>query len=324
MAPPRKHHFVPQFYLRRFTNEDEKICVVEKGIAPRNWSTSTENTGAKRDYHTLDWMDAEPDTEHIEKKLSTIEGDQNELLQSILETPESCMNRKKELSSFIALMHLRVPEHRDFIERFLSESVAAVGRKMLKNGEFSDMPDSLIKMAEETNGDIFYPKISNWKIMEFMFDKRYQIQISKLCSEMNFRLLLSNGDADFITCDTPVVLYDREYEQKKPYGSSFGMKTIEVSIPLSKSALLVLDRESEEGCCEVDRDTVRDFNRRTTINAKNYMFMRDLTEEFKEDLSSLWDQNTGFKTDVLDYDEGCNILSRNIPVHDQQLSKLKK
>lgn len=323
MARPRKHHFVPQFYLRRFTDNDEKICVIEKAQSPRDWYTSTENTGAKRDYHTLDWMDAEADTEHIEKNLATIEGNQNELLKSIIEDPDSCMSRKKELSSFIALMHLRVPEHRNFIERMLSESVAAVGRNLLRNGKLPEMPESLKKLAEENNGDIFCPQISNWKIMEFMFDDRFQAQIINLCSSMNFRLLSTDGELEFITSDTPVVLFDRDYEKKKPYGSSFGMKSIQVSIPLSKSSVLVLDRESEEACFVADSSTVREFNRRMTINAKNYIFMRDLTDGFKDDLSKLWNQNSGSKTDVLDYDEGCDILSRYIPVHEGQMSELK-
>lgn len=322
MAPPRKHHFVPQFYLRRFTDNDEKICVIEKAQSPRDWSTSTENTGAKRDYHTLDWIDREPDTEHIEKNLATIEGNQNVLLKSILENPKSYVNRKKELSSFIALMHLRVPEHRDFIERMLSESVVAVIRKLLRDGKLPEMPDSLKKLAEESNGDTFHPVISNWKIMEFMYDDRFQTQITKLCSGMNFRLLSTDGELEFITSDTPVVLFDRDYGRKRPYVSSFGMKSIQVSIPLSKSFVLVLDRESEEGCFIADSSTVREFNRRMTINAKNYIFMKDLTNEFKDDLSKLWNKNSGSKIDVLDFGEGCDILSRYIPVHEKQMIEL--
>lgn len=323
MGKARKHHFIPQFYLRQFTNTDEKLYVVEKSIDTRNWPSSTENAGAKRDYHTLDWMDRKADTETIEQRLSEVEDSQASLLKAIVESPESFSDRKGELAEFIALMYFRVPAFRDHIEKQLSSVVSFTGKILRRQGKLPEPPDIIKDLIKVHGDDIFLLKIANWKIIEFMFDASLHSQISDICSSMNLRILQAKEADRFITCDSPIVLFDREYKNHKPYGSSFSIKTIEVSFALSPTLMLLASWDGCEGVFQVSDEEVRRVNWRAIVNAQNYLYMQEIGGRFTEDLRVLCKHSAGFKLDELEVGKGCYFISRNIPVSPENFTELE-
>ena len=91
MSTPRKHHYLPQFYLEGFkiepqTGKKPHIWQIEKSADPAHYSPAIEDTGCIRDYHSLDFEDEEPDHKRIEALLSNLEAEQAELVRTIRET----------------------------------------------------------------------------------------------------------------------------------------------------------------------------------------------------------------------------------------------
>ena len=65
MATPRRHHLLPQFYMRAFADEEGKARVIERASG-REFTTGTTNVLVERDYYTVSSVDAEDDHEPIE------------------------------------------------------------------------------------------------------------------------------------------------------------------------------------------------------------------------------------------------------------------
>ncbi len=91
MSTPRKHHYLPQFYLEGFkiepqTGKKSHIWQIEKSADQAHYSPAIEDTGCIRDYHSLDFENEDRDHKRIEALLSKAEAEQAELVRAIRET----------------------------------------------------------------------------------------------------------------------------------------------------------------------------------------------------------------------------------------------
>jgi len=91
MSEPRKHHYLPQFYLRGFSANRRSIFQIEKQ-GGRAYLSSIRDTAAIRDYHELDTEEAKDPTV-IEKRLAQVEAQLAEALARAIQcgvtTPET-------------------------------------------------------------------------------------------------------------------------------------------------------------------------------------------------------------------------------------------
>lgn len=72
MSTPKKHHFVPQFLLRGFT--DEKGFLVVHALEPATeYKSTVGGTGHQNDGHTLYLRDGTGDRLTLEREMSQIE-----------------------------------------------------------------------------------------------------------------------------------------------------------------------------------------------------------------------------------------------------------
>lgn len=123
--PPRKHHYIPQFYSACFTDSglpNGKFYVFDKKHK-RQWTSTPANTGHKRDYHSVD-LGANVDPMGAEKKLAVFEGRQNAVLRGVRDARSLRHldnDQFAELMGFVALMIARVPAVRERIEEFIDE-----------------------------------------------------------------------------------------------------------------------------------------------------------------------------------------------------------
>jgi len=69
----------------------------------------------------------------------------------------------------------------------------------------------------------------------------------------------------FITGDSPVALYHPDYNSIKPYGVGPAIKGTEITIPISNRHLVKLSWDGNEEEITIEKDAVREYNRRTII-----------------------------------------------------------
>ncbi len=114
---PRKHHYVPQFYLAGFTKNDCKegdLYVLDKEQG-KTWKSTPKGSAHKRDFHAID---PEPggDPMAVEKAMAQVEGQWSAALADVIEKkalPED--ESFGDLMMFVAFMAVRVMRIRDIV-----------------------------------------------------------------------------------------------------------------------------------------------------------------------------------------------------------------
>jgi hypothetical protein len=320
MSTPRKHHYLPQFYLEGFKIEPQKgkkphIWQIEKGSDQAYYSPAIEDTGCIRDYHSLDFTDKEPDYKSVEALLSKLESEQSALVRVIRETKRIDASQVEPLSVFISLMRYRVPSFADHVETSLRSVVLDTFKIMYRAGRFSTPPPEVKKLFDSKGIDeSLQVSISNWKILSHMFEVGLAPESIGLLAEYNYHVYSANEVGFFVTSDNPVALYQLNYEKIRPYGVGLAMKGVEVTFPLTSDTLIRAGHDVKPGASIASVGEIEEFNRRTITMSERYIFASAVSTELRCQIGELKSVRAGFVFDNLFHGDGSIHVSRFIPV----------
>jgi len=320
MNTPRKHHYLPQFYLDGFKVEPQKgknshIWQIKKGNPQVNYSPAIEDTGCIRDFHTIDFHDEEPDHASVEKMLSDLESEQSALLREIVRTERIADSQIEALAIFISLMRYRVPSFAEHVEESLRNVVRDSFKIMCQAGKFGDPPPELKKLIESKGIDEAMEfNISNWKILSQMFSVGLSPESIGPLTDYKFHLYLSNGNNCFITSDNPVALFHPDYEKIRPYGVGLAIAGTEVTFPLTSKILVRASRDIEPGTSSASEAEIKEFNRRSIVMGERYIYASSVNPSLVETIATHNQMRAGFVFDNLFYGDGSVHISRFIPV----------
>jgi hypothetical protein len=141
MSEPRKHHYLPQFYLRGFPANGQSVLQIEKQTL-RKYMCSIKDAAAIRDYHELDDPSYE-DTNALEKSLAAIESDLATAIRRAVAVGIATAEVHTRLVEFVSLMRVRVPAFKAHIEEFLRQTVRSTGLIMERDGKLPRPPKRL-------------------------------------------------------------------------------------------------------------------------------------------------------------------------------------
>ena len=308
-SEPRKHHFLPQFYLRGFSIDRRGIFQVEKSTG-RHYVCQIKDIAAIRDYHELDGTDTD-DPYLFEKKLAEVEGQQAAHLQSTLVEGITQEHHRLSLLELLAVMRMRVPAVKEHIDRSYGSTVRATALALQRSGRLPTPPKGLEETLRVENLDI---KVLNWKCLEVMFRMGSSEKVLHILARMRATLYRAPFGSRFVTSDQPVALYHPTL-WKSAYGAGPGTLGVEVSFPLSSRALVMLDHiaqphsERVATCAEVE-----EFNRRTVVMAQEYIY----TGETPKGAATLAQKSStvfaGFRHEDIDAGKEFLQIHRFIPV----------
>lgn len=319
MGNPKKHHFLPQFYLEGFKITPQKskyaqICVIPKKKTPKSFTPSIKDTGCQSDYHTVDIDASSKDRKSLEAAFAELEGWLASEIKGVIEKNSISSKGKQALTFFISTMRLRVPSYKRYIEKLLQENVEHLTRVELRKGRLPKPPKVLQDFIKEHGDDIFKANISNWMILLQMVRTAIDPHLLSIIEKMNFSLFKAPSKEQFITCDSPVALYIPNYEARSPYGVGFSDREIEVSIPLTKKILLFASWHQKEDYQIVSPEDVIEFNRRTIIMSDKFIYSSSVFEGLIDQVSDLHNKTAGFQLSTLDYGHGFCQITRFVPV----------
>lgn len=283
---PRKHHYVPQFYLAGFTKNDsatDRLYVFDKERRT-SWPSTPKGSAHQRDFYAIDGeVDGDPMT--IEKKFSKLEGQWNTALQQIINS-ETIPDDESfgDLMMFIAFMAVRVVRFRDFqsdavdrIHKALvhtqlsTETGRASFRKIIEEqkGPLSDeMFDKLVEFGQSDDYEVNYDQ--SHYVHEML---RMGIELAPALSLRNWRLWKAEDDSPDLICSrSPVAA---TWATAPPPGMSlfspaFGTPNTIVSVPLNRRLALVGMLEVELPTRQLDRDGVASVNSMTSMYASQF------------------------------------------------------
>jgi hypothetical protein len=142
---PRKHHYVPSFYLAGFTmsgSDEDRLNVFDHGQI-KTWPTTPRNAGHARDFYAID-LGPDVDPAYFESEvLARVEGEASRVIQTAVKT-ERLPERPDfdVLLNFVAVMAARTPRIRRLVgqvtDLFVKASVQSLvatdeGRQQFRN-----------------------------------------------------------------------------------------------------------------------------------------------------------------------------------------------
>lgn len=319
MSDPKKHHFLPQFYLKQFKilpqkTKYPKIYQISKENKPEVETPSIKDIGCKTNYHSLDFPDKEKDRKSVENIFSELETKQAKLVKEVCETNQISESIKPEFSNFIATMRYRVPAFKEFIEKSLKANVQNTFKILMHQKELPPPPKELEELFQKEGYDCIEFKILNWIILKFMLDMAFNSDDYAIFRKMKWKLILAPSGYHFITGDSPVAIYHPNYEAIRPYGVGLIFKDVEITFPISKEHLVSLSWNGKNESLQVQKNQVAEYNRRTIVMAKKYVFASEINPHLEEQISRYYDVQAGYKTENMWYGSGALSHTRFIPV----------
>ena len=248
MNRPKHQHWVPQFYLRQFATpetrgeKEAQVWVFSKHEADGDEClTNVRNVCGKRYLYTPKDEKGER-VWHLESKLCDLESSMGaiwpDLANGFADICDPAV--RKGLSLFVAVMHLRNPEVRQFIER-LHHQLAEFYETVPKRVDGCPAVESL-----EVAGVTYTLDPDNWHEYRAWGKNDHDRffaglveseagHIAKLLMQKRWSVVFSEADV-FITSDKSVVL---QHQSRETFG--FGTQNSIVTFPLSPRRVLVMD-----------------------------------------------------------------------------------
>lgn len=238
----KRHHHVPQFYLRGFADGDRITTVELPG--KRRYLQSVRRTAAENDFYSI--PDHPDGSDAFEKVLGSLESDAARVFAAIHagEWPLSSEARWV-LAEFIAVQVSRGPEQRRDMDRL----AAYVTRLEIGHGGRANVNAWAQRQlgAELTSGEaeLLWEQATQPAGPEIRHSARAHIQQMLQVSEQVHRIVSARPWAlvrfsrrSLITCDRPVALIPRESDE--PW-MGVGFMTAEGSVfPLTRRLALVM------------------------------------------------------------------------------------
>ena len=313
MNEPKKHHFLPQFYLRNFKIDPQMkkhphVFVIEKSIEPRSFAAPIHDTGCIRDYNTLD-LEEGRDRSSIEHVLSRVEDIHSGVLSQLLSSRSIDTIDRDELSFLIALMYCRAPKFKGYVQNIMKKSVDTIGQLMLRKGQLPPPPPELARELQKLGlsrfEDIVTVEITNWKALGMMYQCAASRQLRQPLSEMCIDVMIAPKDSCFIAGDTPVAVY----------GGALIDKSVEVTFPVSPHLMILLSRRATgERCRQISVEELCEYNRRTVIMSDKYLYSPTTNKTIDAIVSENASRTAGWRTGAIEHSDGAYLVSHFVPV----------
>lgn len=207
-----KEHYVPQFYLNKFTDENGLLHIYD--LRQKKFYTQIpKNVCFDKALYETKWKDANPKLgeyilpNNIENIFCKYEGEFATLLNKIINicTPSQNQNalilygnEKEVLFRFVVNLIIRNPVNMELIELF------KVPEYLKQSDEYSYYRDILSKMGLGGVESIYrmaYKKVMLTNEIESSFPQEYAEYLAKICFTFFYA-----QDGEFITSDIPVCL----------------------------------------------------------------------------------------------------------------------
>lgn len=279
MAGHKKQHFVPSSYLKAWCDpatpaeQEPYVWVFPKdGSAPRR--KSPDNIFHETDMYTIHLPDGGRDL-ILEHGLSQLEGDFVRIRERCLETQRMPSSEDKlKLCAFAAAMHARTPARRDHLANEWGKALSMMDDMRA----WAETATEEQKRAASSLGPSDPDRSLSYEDVKVMATQPIQTSLvvhvsteAPLLFALDMAIVNALGKSRFITSDTPCVWFDSAAYKRPPLYRSPALMydTIEITLPISPTQLLLLNRLGRTGHCTAPDSTIDDFNRRTRFYCRD-------------------------------------------------------
>lgn len=284
MTKPKRHHFLPEFYLNGFTR-DGMLCVFDREKAAYR-PQPPKNTAVIGHFYAFQNIDGEMDY-GLETFFSQIEGKAKVVIEKLEDGELISPEERLDLSMFIALLFNRVPK----FEREIEQIADAAGKAMMKE-MFPTMEsvEEHLRREAEADGD---RSVSAQAFFDFIHKEQYTFEgnrnitiqtmleqtpeIGKTLVFMDWVIAHADYRSSFITTDSPFgFIVPEEIRRSREPAIGLGSPKVTKIVPLSgRIALLLGGVGVGLGHFDLDRTQVRELNVAVASECDRYVMGPD-------------------------------------------------
>jgi hypothetical protein len=316
MKLSRRHHYLPQMYLRGFADEAEQVWVFDRK-ENKFLHQGILNTAVKKDFYTVVSQDGQK-TDAVEQMLANIvEAPMKRIIERL---DRKNLNWEGEdravLALFVALLRTRNPafdrDQNQFTEEFhrwwakaKHPSVEATAESLQEYGHETgeDMSDvsaqEVFHMIRDDRYEINNPRQNNIKMMLSL-----ALEIAQAVFRLKWDILAAPKGMSFLTCDNPftVVTPPKFDDSIQGYGIlTPGASTV---VPLSsKTAICFYGEGDRTRGAVVYKSFLRNTNMVVAANSDRFVIARDeplLRSVVRKGQLDQWQRGPQFKMDAPD------------------------
>lgn len=287
MTKPKRHHYLPEFYLHGFACDG--ILQVYDKERDEYRGQQPINTAVKTHYYSVEEDGGQKNTD-IEKLLAQVEGSAKDVIGKALRREPLTEKDKADLSVFVSFLWNRVPDFEQSINAVHEHAV-----KMIADAVFNDeaiAERELARYAKDT-GEVGGPTAK--EMVKFHKSGAYKIEIKRVASlhamlsmsiemaqyfaKMDWAIIHTPPNSSFITTDNPFFLYSPpDYSPHPIYGVGILMKGTVKLVPLSANmAVAMYDRGERTLHKTTGRQQIREMNINLARVATRFIIAKDLT-----------------------------------------------
>lgn len=309
MASKKKHHYLPQCYIKGFTDASGTVWVYDK--KKNNFHHQGKNgTFHIRYFYRVDLskyekispekakirslfgineeklipIESYPDM--VEDLLMNIEDKASVIIKKLIDGKEITDTERMDLSIFIAFMHTRTPKFRGRVEDLHKKQTEKNLEKIFSDRKTLENAYDEIRKGEKKNKDTIDDLIKFYK------EKKYKIKIPR---EMGVREMLAiatmmdtiiynktwillRTSSNFVTSDNPTFLVHSDPDFANDKNMRLDDPRAKIIFPLSKELLLIME-ETPSGPTiieeKIDKVKTRNMNKLIASQSENYLIARD-------------------------------------------------
>jgi len=304
---PKRHHFLPRFYLSGFTDTGEsskRLWAIDRQEA-RQWQTNVTDAGVQSNLHGVG--DVHPEDPAVwEKALAWIEDLVAPVLKEVRKSGELPDGLEFEmLLNLVALMAVRVPAVKSraeatfrtiLIDRIKAE-LESPEKWAAFESQFQETADNYNPAGYEKMKSFVYSNDYDFRFTSPLFFQTMRIGVQILLpilGNLQWTLFVCKTNApDFVTSDRPVTLNGTLVNDGQGQMPS-RKHPIRIAFPISKRMAMIGQWGSGTFSAQADRSIVAETNRGTIQFAARFLY--------SPKAQIVWtrsDSGTGNTTDLL-------------------------
>jgi hypothetical protein len=264
----KRHHYVPESYLRAWADDKGQIAVRRRDRADA-FCTSTINVAVESDLYAFPTDEGMDDA--LEVALAAVEGPLSGHLAELRDgrTPRKGTEGRAEISYLLALQLVRTPEHLDSV-MFPVEAAEFTNERPISRDGMERFLTEVYLGESPSEGEIQGAlDFTNYQLMRVglptkqeAFSTFFRIASEELAPRLAKMAWATEVclSSTFFTTDRPVVVWKRP--SRRPENQGIGIESAdEVRFPLGPNHLLVLRPRFPEHRTFVDAERVAEVNR---------------------------------------------------------------
>lgn len=284
----KKQHYIPQFYLKNFSQDAERLYIYDKSKGERGEIRHQTTVEVAHQNHFYTYRTKNGTKENLEDFFCRFEGDAATIIEKVHKSKVITPEEKEKLALFIAFLYTRTPASKSRTEETIQLVGEAVSRKMFANTSKEwmkkffkeklgqDMSDEEIEDLKDFAQD---PKRSR---IEFDVPKEYWIknmlqmavEIAPLFFGMDWLFVFTDRPYALITSDNPFLLVPPD-DHDKFRGVGLMTDKARKIIPLRSNMCLVMGDLVENPAIRfgnVEKNFFRQVNEHLVLECERFCF----------------------------------------------------